>query len=76
MWWLFVKYQETEDEIVYHYSMESNDLDGEIVWYKSRSASTLPVPAGWMPTTSGVSAGQDSIFSRSSTKVFRIKGMC
>ena len=34
MWWLFVKYQETEDEIVYHYSMESNDLDGEIVWYK------------------------------------------
>ena len=34
MWWLFVKYQETEDEIVYHHSMESNDLDGENVWYK------------------------------------------
>ena len=35
MLWLFVKASETEDLIVYHYSTESKDLDGEIVYNKS-----------------------------------------
>ncbi len=34
MRWLFVKVCETEEQIVYRYARESDDPDGEIVFYK------------------------------------------
>ena len=34
MWWLFVKAAETANQIIYRYSTESQDLDGEIVFDK------------------------------------------
>ncbi len=34
MWWLYVKVDETEDLLIYHYSTETRDLDGEIVYNK------------------------------------------
>ena len=35
MWWLYVKIEESENLIVYHYSTETRDLDGEIVYNKN-----------------------------------------
>lgn len=34
MWWLYVKVKETEELIIYHYSTETKELDGEIVYKK------------------------------------------
>ena len=34
MWWLYVKAAETANQIIYRYSTESKDLDGEIIFDK------------------------------------------
>ena len=34
MWWLYEKTAETANQIIYRYSRESNDLDGEIIFDK------------------------------------------
>ncbi len=34
MWWLYVKVEETENRFIYHYSTETKELDGEIIYDK------------------------------------------
>ena len=44
MRWLYVRFRETEDLIVYLYSMESDELDGEIVYDKRTEAFDVTRP--------------------------------
>ena len=46
MWWLYVKDYETEDRIVYRYSMELYDLDGEIIYDRMTDLFEVTRPCG------------------------------
>ena len=45
MWWLYVKACETEDLIVYHYSTESDDLDGKIAYNRKEEERAVTRPS-------------------------------
>ena len=44
MWLLYIKAEENDQQIIYHYSLESNDLDGEIIYDKGKKEFSVTKP--------------------------------